>query len=390
MRDGARIAVVAPYPAEEGKIHGGVQAVTYYLTEGLAGLGRFEVHAVTQVKGISEVIERVTPAGARVHLIPQWGKLNNLTRCAIDKARIRKALRAISPDIVHVHTQTVYPQAALRAGYPSVLTPHGVFYKEARLKTGLKNYLRGSMGVGMEASSIRMAEHLILLNHYLEESFSHLLGGGKIHFIDNPIDDRFFEIHREEVPGTILFIGTAIPRKGLMHIAEAAEILKDKRLDFKFHIVGPASDPAYLQSVRAFVSQHNLDERFAFLGLVSEDEVMAQYARCSILALPSYEETAPMAISQAQAAGMPAVASAVGGVPDMVIDGETGYTVPPRDPVALAEKLAVLLTDTEARHAMGENARRMAERRYRRSIVVEKTIAVYDEVLADAAREKGS
>jgi len=385
MRSGSRVLIIGPYPSQEGKIHGGVQAVTYYLSEGLAGRGDLEVHVITSVSGLASQQQRESACGAKVHLLPLSEKLGCVTGFAADASRIRKAMRGIKPDLVHVHTQTMYPFAALERGYPSVLTPHGVYFKEADLIKGMINRFQSRLGCLYERNALRKARHMIVLNHYLANTFGDLLKNSKLHFIDNPIDDKFFDIPDETDPGDILFVALLIERKGLLHLAEAASILKAGGARFKIRVVGPVSDQDCLARVKGYVHENNLDDCFDFLGLVSEEEVMNQYARCSMLVLPSFEETAPMAISQAQAAAKPVVATAVGGIPEMVEDDVTGFMVAFGDAEALADRIGRLLTDPDKARRMGQTAKRIAEGRYKRSVVIDKTLEVYDEALADAA-----
>lgn len=380
-----RVALLGPYPKEEGKIQNGVQAATYYLSEGLAGRADLDVHVITSVSGLASEQERESLCGAKVHLLPLSERLGCLTGFAVDRSRIREAMRRVKPDLVHVHTQTMYPFAALERGYPSVLTPHGVFFKEADLFEGFVDRFQSRLGCLYERNALRRARHIILLNRYLANVFGDLLKGPKLHFIDNPVDDKFFDVPDETEAGDILFVGVLIERKGLLHLAEAASILKAGGARFKIRVVGPVGDQDCLNRVKGYVSENRLDDCFDFLGMVSEEEVMNRYARCSMLVLPSFEETAPMVISQAQAAGRPVVATAVGGIPEMVEDDVTGYTVAFGDAEALADRIGRLLADPDKARRMGQAARRTAEERYRRSVVVDKTLEVYRQVMADAA-----
>lgn len=388
MRNGAKILMIGPYPRHEGKIGGGVEAVTYYLSEGLASRGDLDVYVLTCISGLRSVERRESPAGAQVSCLPMMERFGCMTFFAVDRARIVAAIRRIQPDLIHVHTQTLYPFAALERGYPSVLTPHGVFFKEIELVKGFGKRLQARLGSLYERNALRRARHIILLNQYLARTFGGLLGSAKIHYIDNPIDDKFFDLPNDAQPGEILFIGVLIERKGLLHLVDAASILKARGADFRVKVVGPVRDADYFSRVKSRVAECGLQDRFDFLGMVSEEEVMRRYSSCSILVLPSFEETAPMAISQAQAAGKPVVASSVGGIPEMIEEDVTGYTVPFGDALGLADRIGRLLAHPDRAARMGATAKGIAEQRYRRSAVVEKTLAVYDEVLADAREQR--
>jgi glycosyltransferase involved in cell wall biosynthesis len=387
MREQPRVLIVGPYPRQEGKIVGGVEAVIYYLSEGLAARGDLDVHVLTSAPGLTSDQQTQSMSGVNVTAVPLSERFGCLTGFAIDRRRISRAMRRIAPDLVHVHTQTMYPFAALERGYPSVLTPHGVFFKEVELVKGLVRRFQTRLGCLYERNAFRRARHIILLNRYLANTFGHLLGHAKLHFVDNPIDDRFFDLPDNSQPGEILFIGMILERKGLMHLVDAASILKSRGAQFAVKVVGPVRDHEYLGRVKSRVAERGLQDRFDFIGMVTEDEVAERFSRCSMVVLPSFEETAPMAISQAQAAGKPVVATSVGGIPEMIEEGTTGHMVPFGDPQALADAIGRLLADPEKAKTMGRTAKATAESRYRRSAVIEKTLAVYNQALAHAGRK---
>jgi glycosyltransferase involved in cell wall biosynthesis len=90
----------------------------------------------------------------------------------------------------------------------------------------------------------------------------------------------------------------------------------------------------------------------------------------------------PISILEAMAAGLPVVASAVGGIPEIVVDGETGLIVPPRDPDALAAALRRLLDDPELRRRMGDAGRARAEEHFDVERSRREHLALYDRLLA--------
>jgi glycosyltransferase involved in cell wall biosynthesis len=109
-----------------------------------------------------------------------------------------------------------------------------------------------------------------------------------------------------------------------------------------------------------------------------------EYGACSVLALSSIEETAPVVIGQAMAAGKPVVSTAVGGIAHMINEGGTGYLVHGRQVETLAARLIQVLTDDALRHAMGQAARQVANDRFTPEVAAARTYAAYQEVTGAA------
>lgn len=114
--------------------------------------------------------------------------------------------------------------------------------------------------------------------------------------------------------------------------------------------------------------------------------IVGQVAAFDLFALPSLRERFGSILVDAMQFGLPVVASAVGGIPDIVVDAETGVLVPPGDAAALAVAIASLNTGTELRNAMSEAARRRA-RDYRPEFMIERYWELYQELLPRLARE---
>jgi glycosyltransferase involved in cell wall biosynthesis len=122
-----------------------------------------------------------------------------------------------------------------------------------------------------------------------------------------------------------------------------------------------------------------LGGRAALLGPLSTEQLLEEYRLASLFVLPSAQETSPMVIAEAMAAGVPVVATRVGGVPYLVEDGATGFLVDVGDIDALARRIASLIADDDVRGAVGGAARSRARERYRPVDVAARVRAVYEE-----------
>ena len=124
-----------------------------------------------------------------------------------------------------------------------------------------------------------------------------------------------------------------------------------------------------------------IEEEVHFLGFVDPTEVPTHYASADLFVLPSRMENFPLVLLDAMASGLPVVATAVGGVPELVVDGETGLLVPPYDPQALAEAVNSLLDNPQSMRVMGAEGKKRVREQYTWDKVAERMAAYFREIL---------
>jgi glycosyltransferase involved in cell wall biosynthesis len=171
------------------------------------------------------------------------------------------------------------------------------------------------------------------------------------------------EVGEEDEPPHVLYAGRLSAEKGVLELVEAARGLP-------LVVVGDGP-------LRARVP--------GALGFVPRSELERLYARAAVVACPSHREGFGIACAEAMAHGKPVVASAVGGLLDLVVDGETGLLVPPGDVDALREALERLLGDRALRRSLGEAGRARARDRFGWEAVTAATLRVYEDVLGERA-----
>ncbi len=389
-----RVALVGQYPVAEDAIHeGGIQSVTHVLAHALARRPDVECHVVCAARGVTTTYRRV--GALHVHFVPRL-PLPRLATCRLhDAPRLVRAIRAIRPDIVHGQGQDRHGLAAVRCGLPAVVTPHGVIYVESRL---LKRHALDAIGTlkkhlldRTEREVFRRASDMIVISPYLPAIYGSLLTA-RTHFIENPIEEEFFHIARAPEPGRLLFAGTVVPRKCVHNLVRAVGELARTcdagssscppwHATLQLRIAGPRADAASDARVRREVEEAGLQKSVVFTGALSQSELLDEYARAQILLLASREETSPQVIAQAMACGLPIVASCVGGVPEMVRDGESALLFPFADACACADRIRRLLDDAPLRETMSAHIREQARQRFHPDAVAEQTVAVYRKIL---------
>lgn len=164
-----------------------------------------------------------------------------------------------------------------------------------------------------------------------------------------------------EPPATaVLYAGVLTPLKGVHVLLDAfAKVIKHLP-EARLWIAGRAENKEYAAALRQQVVALCLNESVEFTGEVSQQELARYMARCRVLVLPSLSEALGRVVFEAMAAGKPVVGSAVGGIPEIVQEGETGFLVPPGDPEPLADRLSWLLSHPEEAAEMGKRARAFA------------------------------
>jgi glycosyltransferase involved in cell wall biosynthesis len=152
-----------------------------------------------------------------------------------------------------------------------------------------------------------------------------------------------------------------------------------------FVLVGDGSERA---SLEAQAARLGIGDRVIFLGY--RDDVAELLASCDLLVLPSLYEGLPLSVLEAMAAGKPVVATSVGGTPEAVLDGETGFLVPSRDPTALVRAIQRLLKDACLRRKMGMAGRRRVQRNFSPTQMVAGVTQMYEKLLDGQASSRSS
>jgi glycosyltransferase involved in cell wall biosynthesis len=377
-----RVAIIGDFPRDPNKIKGGVEAVVAYLARALVAFPDLEVHTVALKPDMTE--ELVVNWGSVIaHYVPAAFRFANLTLHRQNKRRLCATLGRIAPDIVHAHIAGVYGLVAATFGRPWLLTIHGIRYREAALYPGLVNRFRQVMIGRLERDSIVRAPQIIAISPYVEREFGHIIRA-QVHHLENPIDSKFFALRNREKANTVLFVGRIIPRKGALELVKAIALVRQHIPDVQLRIAGDPLEsqaPGYMEAVEDCVRTQGLIHNIAFLGQLSEKELFNEYETCALVALPSRQETAPMAVEEAMAAGKPIVSTRVGGIPYLVDHNRTGLLVDYGDVDHLAAAIVTLLRDDDLRRRMGQAGKAEAEHRFRMDQIAARTREIYYHIL---------
>jgi glycosyltransferase involved in cell wall biosynthesis len=318
--------------------------------------GRFVADAVEHVRRRGVEVEVVGPQQFRgFGLTYGHGVVGNLRRrpwlalfAPALLASFVRAARGVDANILHAHWLPA-GWVARRTGKPYVVQVWGTDVELARRAPVLaRRVLRGASLV--IAASTALAES------------ARRLGAADVRVIPSGVELPP-EVGPEASPPEVLYAGRLSSEKGVLELVEATQGL---------NLVVAGDGP-----LRARVP--------GALGFVPHADLQRLYARAAVVACPSRREGFGVTCLEAMAHGRPVVATSVGGLRDLVVDGETGLVVPPRDPPALGAALERLLADEELRRRLGAAGRERARERFSWDVTTAALVTAYAEA-ANAIR----
>ena len=341
----------------------------------------FEVHVATNVNKRGKEIEA---EGFILHAIPfRRGGLSPLGAIPTLFA-IRRILKKIKPDVMHhVGLQcSVYGSiATLGKKVPLVnaITGLGYIFTSVNWRTRL---LRQGMVwllprlLNRKSSFVLVQnpdDRTTLLNLGIKPTRMTLIAGSGVD------TDALQPLPEPEGPITFGFAGRLLVDKGIRALVTAHKILRDRGYNFNLMIAG-SPDPANPASISVSeVDQWIQSPGLTWLGHV--DDIVSFWRSCHVAVLPSHREGLPVSLLEAAACGRPLIATDAPGCREIVLDDQTGLTVPIEDPTALAQALARLAQSPQLRARYGAAARQLVVDRLSARIIGISIVELYESVL---------
>jgi glycosyltransferase involved in cell wall biosynthesis len=284
--------------------------------------------------------------------------------------QVRTAIAAADPDIVHTHLEfadVLGTLAARSLGIPTISTQHVIGTPTPRTKAALRFRL--------SAWVLRRYGHRVIAvseGARLDHLETARLAPGRIITIHNGIEvERFATVPpgtRERVrsefgiaPSAPLIVTVAVLRKpkGIQHALGALALLRRHHPTVRYLVVG---DGPHRSALEQLAAEHGLEKTVVFAG--SRADVPNMLAAGDIFMLPSLTEALPTVLAEAAAAGLPIVATTVGGIPEMAVHGSSAVLVAPGDEPALTDALSRLISNPRQAAAMGKAGRRIVRERF--------------------------
>ncbi|MEA4882520.1 MAG: glycogen synthase [Clostridia bacterium] len=367
-------------------VYGGAGVHVDYLSSSLARLIPVEVRCFGerppsesdqfQVKSYGPWIEMSRGSDPRLQKV--------LDPMSVDLAMVKDPIQS---DIVHCHTWYTFFAGYLAKvlyGKKLITTVHSLEplrpWKEEQLGRGrqLSSWMER---IGLDNSDCVIAVSKGMRDDIIEHSG---VSPERIAVVHNGIDLSQYRPTQDasalEAYGVrqpyVLFVGRISRQKGIMHLLDAMPMV---RQGVSLVLCAGAPDTQELQDeLEARVRQ--MDNVVWINRMVPKEHVIQLYSHASVFACPSVYEPFGIINLEAMACNIPVVASEVGGIPEVVIDGETGFTVPPGDPAALAAALNQILSSGELAGRFGAAGRKRVEETFSWDAIAKQTVKLYERI----------
>ena len=348
------------------------------------------------------------------YLYPFWG-LTSQDRHDMDRkggnlmsfSMLWSLLRTRRPDILHAHTGKrlggiVRTVARLR-GLPYVISLHGGVVdvpgdEMQKMLAPLRGKFEWGRVLGALLGARRVLEDasaIICVGRNEQEAVSARYPGKRIEWIPNGVDSKRFATGngqafrgKYQIPQTsklIVCVGRIDYQKNQLSLLPVLSRLAGQHKDVHLALIGPVTVESYRERLVQEVSRQGLDGRVTLIPGIpgSSPELVDAYHAADIFCLPSRHEPFGIVILEAWAAGLPVVASAVGGIPTFTRDGVDIIHADPEDPRSFSDAIGSLLLDPDMARRIAENGRLKAQKDYDWSQVTRRLEALYLDLVKD-------
>lgn len=375
--------------------HGGLARHVQDLSEALVRKG-IEVFVVTQ--GSAELPADEIINGVRVlRTIPVAVTANNFVEdiLQLNFQLLERALVLFREldnnlDIIHGHDWLVFwASKVLKHSFttPLIYTIHATeFGRNQGIYNDMQRYIND-----LEWYASFEAWKLIICSQYMNNEVRNLfqVPEDKAVVIGNGVNEENYrgdsspayrDFYASPDEDIVFYVGRIVREKGIQVLIQAIpEILKTNPKT-KFVIAGKGP---YLDNLRSLAEYLGVAERVYFTGFISDRERNNLYRIADVAVFPSLYEPFGIVALEAMVTRTPVIVSEVGGLAEFVRDGENGLTVKPNDPQQLAEKIRFLLNNKERAREMASRAYEIVKRDFTWDEIANKTLAVYEEVIAE-------
>ncbi|MBZ5855774.1 glycosyltransferase family 4 protein [Flavihumibacter profundi] len=377
------LMLVPGLPLDTNKIKGGVHSATINLLNGFKE-EKAQVRLLAFTNEVKEVTIRNFSDTIDIYFIPEgkmpYHALNYLFAC---RKHVEKQYRSFQPDIIHFELGGAFLLSSLCRidRKKMVLTVHGIAFGEAKISTTWRRKLMCYYNGYLER--LLLPKHVVQLSEYSNKLFNSWKGGkADTCIIPNAIKADYFQIPPiGQVSGTILYLGILYDRKNIMLLLYALKKLVENNMAYRLEVVGGYLNEEYKEQVENYIKENKLEQYIHFNGWLTQPEVIEKLNEIDILVITSKQETLPMAIAEAMAAGRVVVGTDVGGIPEMIDNNENGFVFTEGSESGLYSILASLYKKDDKVKQIGAAAKIKAQNTYFAARVARETLNFYQTII---------
>jgi glycosyltransferase involved in cell wall biosynthesis len=348
------------------------------LMQGFALVPEAEVHVVSCIRQPVIAPVRLAPNIFFHSLhVPKIGWMRTGYQGCI--RAVRNKLKVIQPEIVHGQgTELDCALNAVFSGFPNVLTIHGNMRLIAKVNRA-RPFSFLWLAARLERLTIPRSSGVVCITPYTQQAVMDLARHTWV--VPNAVDVSFFDVNAVPAPGTparVVCVGHVCVRKNQNTFIRALDPLAARhKFELRFCGVANESD-AY---GREFLSLVRARPWCVYHGLAQREELKAFLRQATMLVLPSLEDNCPMTVLEAMAAGVPVVAAQVGGLPDLIAEGKTGFFCNPLEAASMAAAVEKVLVNPSAAAEVARQARQRARESFHPEVIARRHLEIYREVL---------
>jgi glycosyltransferase involved in cell wall biosynthesis len=379
-----KILWIAPFPLQPG-VHPAPWLSS--LAGELASAGH-RLHILTASSKITELQRIDTGHGYELLILPYQGGIRHLLsgfRTQVSAMAHYMKDHAGDYDIIHVHgTELQYASSLLhqRLKTPYIISIQGIIsrYKKEWPHKFSKQYLYWSLTSLYERNEVRRSPYFFCRTDWDQHFVRSINHNAQITLCWEMLRPEFFAYRPAFTGKDILFMGGDNPIKALNLGLRVFNRLARRHPAIKLHVVGRVKTDSYQKLLQTLSPHHLHDSNVVLHGNLDAEGICRIYADCFCLYHPSLIDNSPNSVCEAQVAGLPVVATRVGGVPSLIENEQTGILVEKNDEEGHYHALDRLFWDIDLQRCLSHNSREIARRRHDRQTIVEKTVNTYQKL----------
>ncbi|WP_048048280.1 glycosyltransferase family 4 protein [Methanosarcina mazei] len=292
---------------------------------------------------------------------------------------IKDKILEIDPDLIHLHF--TYPPYSYISTLPIpvIITAHSLSFIKTKGIHSKRSYVNLSFLIDpyFEKIALKNADCVIAVSDWVKQNIDNIIGcNTKTVYIPNGINYEKYEPlpQKQNIKNpSILTVGRLVKLKGMDLLIKALPNIKELIPNIHLYIAG---EGVQCEKLKSLAVRLNVQENITFLGFVSEDKIIKMLSSVDIFVTSSRSETFGIVVLEALAAGTPVIASNVGGIPQLLNNGEYGLLVEPENPEDLSSAVIKLIKDPVLMGELSKKGRLRAQE-YSWNEITKKTIELY-------------